>query len=46
VHLLVEMPPTLAVSQLVQALKGVSSHFVNETCNRKRNFAGVTATLR
>ncbi|HEX8237662.1 MAG TPA: IS200/IS605 family transposase [Abditibacteriaceae bacterium] len=31
VHLVVQMPSTLAVSRLAQAVKGVSSRFANET---------------
>lgn len=31
VHLLLEVPPTQSLSFLVQQLKGVSAHFVNET---------------
>lgn len=31
VHLLVELPTTIAIADLVKNLKGISSHFVNET---------------
>ena len=31
VHVLVEIPAILSISQVVKSLKGVSSHFVNET---------------
>ena len=31
VHLLLEIPATISISELVKGLKGVSSHFVNDT---------------
>jgi putative transposase len=40
VHLLVEYPPKVAVSVLVNSLKGVSSRMI-----RKRNFAGIRKKL-
>lgn len=40
VHLLVEYPPKVAVSKLVNSLKGVSSHLI-----RKKNFPGIKKKL-
>jgi putative transposase len=40
VHLLVNYPPKIAVSMLVNSLKGVSSHLV-----RKRNYPSVRKKL-
>jgi REP element-mobilizing transposase RayT len=31
VHLLVKLPPTVTIARLIKQVKGVSSHFVNET---------------
>ena len=31
VHLLVKLPPTVSIARLVKQVKGVSSHFVNQT---------------
>ncbi len=38
VHLLVRMPSTITIAQLVKQLKGVSSHFVNAHLNPKYPF--------
>lgn len=38
VHLLLEMPPTLCIADLVKSLKGTSSHFVNETLQSELPF--------
>ena len=37
-HILVRMPSTLALAELVKHLKGVSSHFVNHTLKPGRPF--------
>jgi putative transposase len=37
-HILVRMPSTVAVAELVKQLKGVSSHFVNDTLKPKPPF--------
>jgi REP element-mobilizing transposase RayT len=38
IHLLVTLPSTLAVANLVKQVKGVSSHFVNETLKPSSQF--------
>ncbi len=37
-HILVRMPSTIAVAELVKRLKGVSSHFVNHTLKPDQTF--------
>jgi putative transposase len=46
VHLLVEYPPKLAISSLVNSLKGVSSRLLRQQCPdiRKRYWKGVLWT--
>ena len=38
VHLLVDLPPTIAIADLVKQVKGASSHFVNHELSLARNF--------
>lgn len=38
VHLLVKIPTTITIANLVKQVKGVSSHFVNETIQPLRKF--------
>ncbi|MGH2523404.1 MAG: IS200/IS605 family transposase [Anaerolineales bacterium] len=38
IHLLVSFPTTLAIADLVKQVKGVSSHFVNETLKPETQF--------
>jgi REP element-mobilizing transposase RayT len=38
VHLLLEIPATVSISELVKGLKGVSSHFVNGMLNPEVKF--------
>jgi len=38
VHMLVDMPPTLTVADLVKQIKGASSHLVNHELSLARNF--------
>ncbi|MEA3334285.1 MAG: IS200/IS605 family transposase [Chloroflexota bacterium] len=38
VHVLLRIPPTLSISKLVQQLKGVSSHFVNNRLHLEYRF--------
>ena len=38
VHLLVSFPTTIAIADLVKQVKGVSSHFVNETLQPETQF--------
>ncbi|MBV9468200.1 MAG: IS200/IS605 family transposase [Abitibacteriaceae bacterium] len=38
IHLLVSLPSTLSIAQLVKQLKGVSSHFVNNELTRETPF--------
>lgn len=38
VHLLVKIPTTITIASLVKQVKGVSSHFVNDTINPPEKF--------
>ncbi|MDW8101156.1 MAG: transposase [Anaerolineae bacterium] len=38
VHLVVSFPSTIAIADLVKQVKGVSSHFVNETLEPEPQF--------